>query len=150
MAAQGTNGLFKFKLIFGAEIPVNEEGRRPGAVACIGHFVHVRVGCQPVQARLRIFYRLRPAGPARAVGHAGYHGLNGRDQITARRIRRRYWLLVGRARINTCGRSFMCLHRPVNRPRTRVIPHMDLAVVAQIRQCIAPVFPYGNDLSVEV
>ena len=44
----------------------------------------------------------------------------------------------------------MCLHRNVIEPKTRSIPHTDFAVVAQIRLRIAPVFPLGNGLSVEV
>ena len=35
-------------------------------------------------------------------------------------------------------------------PKTRLIPHTDFAVVAHIRLRIAPVFPLGNGLSVEV
>ena len=44
----------------------------------------------------------------------------------------------------------MCLHHHGIVPKTRQIPHTDFAVMAQIRLRIAPVFPFGNDLSVEV
>ena len=44
----------------------------------------------------------------------------------------------------------MGLHRNGIGPKNLPIPHTDFAVVAQIRQRIAPVFPFGNGLSVEV
>tara|TARA_B100000214_G_scaffold98553_1_gene68623 strand:+ start:80 stop:214 length:135 start_codon:yes stop_codon:yes gene_type:complete len=44
----------------------------------------------------------------------------------------------------------MCLHLKGIEPKTPQIPHADFAVVAQIRLRIAPVFPLGNGLSVEV
>ncbi len=53
-------------------------------------------------------------------------------------------------RLYTSGIPFMCLHRIGIEPKTLKIPHADFAVVAQIRLRVAPVFPSGNGLSVEV
>ena len=44
----------------------------------------------------------------------------------------------------------MCLHLIGIEPKTLPTPHTDFAVVAQNRRRIAPVFPLGNGLSVEV